>query len=201
MIAGVCVDEAGFAGNLLAEIVGVFAGLLVVVFVVDRVVERERSRRWDLVSEKTLHTLRFVIIRAGSEIYLTLPAPRAPSADPYTLGLVGENALTGALRNLSEKVREQPEPDDRHREDRENQVLDGLGKHLALLRGGVMPQLLVVGEHDLVARLAALDGAFQDLEHNVWLEDRFGGLNQFQASVATVVDRLADLSEAIDETP
>lgn len=198
MIAGLCVDAKGFAENLLAEIVGVFAGLLVVVFVVDRVVERERARRWELVSEKTLNTLRFVIIRAGSEIYLTLPAPRAPNADPYTLGLVGERALTGALRKLAEKVREQPEPGEDHREDR---VLDGLRGHLAQLRGGVMPQLLVVGEHDLVARLAALDGAFQDLEHNIWLEDRFGGLNQFQASVATVVDRLADLSEAIHEAP
>jgi hypothetical protein len=192
LIVGFMLDAKGFAGNLLAEVAGVLVSVLLAIFIVEKLVERERSRRWDLVSAETTTTLRFAVIRAGHHLYLRLPSPRPAAADPYTLGLFGENRLAGALRLLAERIEETP--DLGTGED----LVAAVRPHLELMRGGVMPQLLAIGEHDLIARLAALESAFQELEHTVWLQDRLGQLRQFHPAAAALVNALAEVSESID---
>lgn len=193
MSAGFIIDAKSFAGNLLAEIAGVLTGGVLAVLIIDRAIERDRARRWDLVSEQALGTLRFVILRAGMDIYLSLPAPRPPSADPYTRGeLEDKRGLTDALHELATVVRATPALGN------EEELVDRLKGHLEVVHGGVLPQLLVIGTHELIARLSAVEGAFQDLEHAVWLELRFGGLDQFHIELAKVLDALANVSKQID---
>jgi hypothetical protein len=194
LLVGFTIDAKGFAGNLLAEIAGVLVSVLLAVFIVEKAVERERSRRWDLVAEQTASMLRFAVIRVGSHVYLRLPAPRSSASDPYTLGLLGDKQLSGALSQLAEDVRKEPELGS----DKEGFVA-GLRPHLEFIRAGIMPQLLAIGKHDLIALLAAVESAFQNLEHTLWLEARFGGPDQFQTDAATLVDALANVSRAIDE--
>lgn len=192
---GFMLDAKGFGGNLLAEIVGILMAAVLAVLIIDRAVERDRARRWDLVSQQTLSTLRFVVLRAGMDVYLSLPAPRPPNADPYTLGQLGEEGgLTDALKELSGVVRT---ADGIGVDDELVIVLKG---HLEVVRGGVLPQLLAIGTHDLIARLSTVEAAFQDLEQTAWLEQRFTGLNQFHSELAGFIDALAGVSEQIDLT-
>lgn len=192
LVVGFAIDCEGFAGNLLAEIAGVLVGLLLAIFLVEKILDRERQDRWNRVAEQTMKTLRFALIRASTSVYLSLPTKRPPKADPYTLGLLGDNRLTDALHALAGVIRADAEFED------EEQLLDGMKSHLDLIRGGIMPQLLAIGEHDLVAELAGLEGAFQDLENTVWLQQRFGGPNRFNENLATVIDSLAAISSMIE---
>lgn len=192
LVAGFLLDAEGFLGNLLAEIVGVLVSVLLAIFIVERIVERERAKRWDLVSGETITTLRFAVIRAGQHVYLLLPPPRDPNADPYTLGLLQRDQLTDALRQLAENIRSS-------QLSIEDEVAAGLRPHMEFIRGSVMPQLLAIGTHDLIARLAALESAFQDLQHTVWLAHQFGHLRKSPAIVANLIQALAGVSEVIDE--
>jgi hypothetical protein len=192
LIAGFLLDTEGFLGNLLAETVGVLLSVLLAIFIVERVVERERAKRWDLVSDETITTLRFAVIRAGQHVYLLLPAPRDPDADPYTLGLLQRDQLTAALRQLAKNIGQSQLRI-------EDEVAGGLRPHMEFIRGSVMPQLLAIGTHDLIARLAALESTFQDLEHTVWLAHQFGHLRKSSTIVANLIDALAGVSGVIDE--
>jgi hypothetical protein len=192
LAAGFAIDARGFLGNLLAELVGIVSGALLAIFIVERILERERSRKWDLVSEQTIATLRFALVRAGHHVYLLLPVPRDPDADPYTLGLLQKNRLADALSTLAASVRKRPDLEI------EGDVAKSLEPHLELIRGGVMPQLVAIGKHDLIARLAVVESAFQDLQHTIWLNEKFGHLNKSSEAVATLVDSLAQVSEVVD---
>jgi len=195
LIGGFALDAKGFADHLLAELVGVFGGALLAVFVVDVLVDRERTRRWDLVASETTAALRFAVIRAGLSIYLLLPAPRPSKADPYTMGLGDDDALAGALSALAELLR------DSRAHTRPADAVEGLRPHLALVRDGLMPRFLTIGQHDLVARLAALEGSFQELEHAAWLDERFSSMPEPGREVADVVDALARVAEALPVGP
>jgi hypothetical protein len=164
-----------------------------VVFIVDVLVERERARRWELVSAETTAALRFAIIRAGLDVYLLLPAPRPPAADPYTMNLGGRGALPEALRTLADAVRATQDLGEL------SEVVEDLRSHLALVRDGIMPRLLAIGQHELVARLAALEGGLQELEHTAWLRERFSGLPNTAGDIADVVDALARVGEFVDD--
>jgi hypothetical protein len=192
LLVGFALDPEAFLGNLLAEIFGVLVSVLLAILVVERIIERERLRRWNLVSEQTTLTLRFAIIRAGVHIYLRLPAPRDPEADPHTLGLLRDKSLAYALDRLAAGVRKEHIP-------KIAELVTNLGPQMQLIRSGVMPQLIAIGNHHLIARLAALESAFQDLEHTAWMTEQFGGLAQTPDDVAGLVEAMARVSEEIDE--
>lgn len=189
---GLTIDVNGFVENLLAELIGVLLSILLALLIVDRVVEREQARRWDLVSGEILQMLRFALMRAGVDVYLRLPAPRPADADPYTMGLAGEGLLAGAMSKLAARVRKQP------RGFVDDDSIDLIRPHLELVRSGVMPQLLAMGKRDLIARLAAVDNAFQDLEHTAWLEERFGSLDQLNESMGDLLEMMGKAVGEID---
>jgi len=193
LAAGLLLDVGSFVENLLAELIGVFLSIALAVLVVDKVVERERERRWDLVSVPIIHTLRFALMRTGMEAFLRLPPPRPPNADPYTLGVLAPDRLAGALEKLALKVREEkPGFTD------EGELVDRIRPHLELIRSAAMPQLLAIGRRDLLAPLAIVDKTFQDLEHTVWIEQRMGSLNDFNGSLGQLLDATAEVVKAVD---
>lgn len=198
IVTGFMLDAAGFAGNLLAEVAGLLLGVLLAVLIVDVLIERERARRWDLVAAETETNLRLAMIRAGLDVYLLLPVPRPPAADPYTMSQAGPHGLSEALRALADAVRAEPslQRDSGATGGPEPlAVVEALKPHLELIRTAVMPRLIAVGEHDLIARLAFLEGAYQELEHSAWMADRFGGWTQLAVDLGKVIDALSDVSE------
>jgi hypothetical protein len=194
-VAGFAIDVEAFAGNLLAETAGILLGAVLAVLIVDRAVEHDRARRWSLVADQTLATLRLVVIRAAMDVYMSLPAPRPSDADPYTFGHAGgEGQLTTSLHRLADTVRA-----DAGRLD-EEALVSKIRDHLQVVRGGVLPQLLAIGRQDLIARLTTLEMAFQNLENTAWLEQRFGGLNQFHEDLGELLEGLAGVSEEVDRS-
>ena len=161
LAAGFAIDASSFALHLLAELVGLVASVLVAVFIVDVLIERERDRRWELVAGETTSSLRFAILRAGHSIYLLLPVPRPAAADPYTMSEVPQVGLTVALHTLGGTVRDTKDID-------LGKALAALHDHLAVVRDSVMPRLLTIGRHDLIAAVASLEGkAAADGAHGV----------------------------------
>jgi hypothetical protein len=193
LAAGFTIDANSYALHLLAELVGLLASVLVAVFIVDVLVERERDRRWELVAGETTSSLRFAILRTGYSIYLLLPAPRPPAADPYTMSEVPQTGLTSSLRGLAETVRDTQDID-------LGKALIVLHDDLAVVRDSVMPRLLTIGRHELIAAVASLEGRLQQMEHTVWLDERFEGLPDGHHDLAMVIDAMTTVSELLDST-
>ncbi len=168
---GFALDPKGFAGNILGEVIGVITSVLLAVFVLDRLVERDRRRRWSLVAEETLQTLRFALVRAGLAMYLRLPLPRPPTADPFTMQFGSTEALTLSFQSLGDHLRklsdaEMGQPD---------LWLPVVEEQIRLIREGVMPRLIAIGDDNIVAAVSTVEGRYQDLNHAASLRERIGG--------------------------
>jgi hypothetical protein len=186
LVGGFWIDFEGFAGNALAELAGVLISVLLAVFVVDRLLEDHRATRWALVSDQTLRTLDDALVRAGLALYLQLPAPRPSSADPFTMQMTTQAQLVGAFHELSALL-SSTSPDALAQVD---DWVPDLGEQMRLVRDGVMPRLLALGDATLVAEVAAVEGAFQDLLHEVWVGERVG--NPHLTDVAgTLLEKMA----------
>lgn len=192
LVAGFALDAKTFGEHLLAELVGLLVSILVAVFIVDVLVERERSRRWDLVSAETVASLRFAVIRAGLDVYLLLPAPRPPAADPFTMSDAGEGHLAMALSTLARTVEKADAIE-------LGAALDALRPHLAVARDSVMPRLLAIGQHRLIASVATLEGKLQKIEYTVWLEERFGTVPDAKRDLAEVLLAMASVGNLTDD--
>jgi hypothetical protein len=184
MAAGFVLDAKGFAGNALSELVGAIFSVLLAVFVVDRLVDRERRRRWELVAEETIRTLRFAFTRVGLTLYLQLPAPRPPGTDPYIAAIAGVPQLARALEDLGVYLND---IDDAALGD-PAEWLPEVEEQVRLARDGVMPRILTLGDADLAAALSTVEGKLQDLLHAVWLDKRFGTESRAEAAGALCVE-------------
>jgi hypothetical protein len=192
VVAGLELDVKAFGEHLLAELVGLLASVVAAVFVVDVLVERERAQRWELVSVQTRASLRFAIVRAGLDVYLLLPPPRPGAADPFTMAEVGEGGLAKALSTLAVTIEHADGID-------LAAALNALRPHLAAVREAIMPRLLAIGQHELIARVATLEGALQRLEYTAWLEQRFRSLPDPRPELAQVLVGLAQVSELTED--
>jgi hypothetical protein len=172
IVVGFLLDAKGFGDNALAGLAGMIFSILLAVFVVDRLLDEARARRWSLVSAETVETLQFSFVRAGLSLYLRLPAPRPAAADPYTMAIAGPAELAGALQLLGTHLRKLSD-DDLARDD--HWFPPEIEQEMALVRDGVMPRLLILGEADLVGAVARVEGRFQNLLHGAFLAQRFGG--------------------------
>jgi hypothetical protein len=148
---GLWLDTGGFAGNLLAELAGVVVGTIIAVLVVERLLDQDRRARWSLVEEQTIRTLRFALTKAAMPLYMALPTPRPPNADPVTMdeaGLLGK-ALTNLSVALGDDLPEgfKPAP--------LRETLASVDPHVVFIRDSVMPRLLTVGPDHRLRRLPA----------------------------------------------
>ena len=192
IVGGFVLDFRGFAGNALAELAGVIFSVLLAVFVVDRSIDRHRRARWSLVSEQTAQTLDDAIVRAALVLYLRLEAPRPSSADPFTMRMVSRDQLGTALRQLAVQLGALD-----HRElARTEEWLPDVEKQIQVVRGAVMPRLFALGEANLVAAVAGVEGAYNDLMHEIWLGESFG-LEALPTAVGHLVTAMACAVEAL----
>jgi hypothetical protein len=172
LLAGFAVDAKGFAGNLLAEVIGIVVSAFIAVLLVDRFVEAERKARWQLVADVTKETLRFAVVKAALPIYLQLQAPRPPNADPFVMNEAGD--LDGGLRTLSSELRRQAE-EATHREPDLGEIARNVLPNTNLIRDVVLPRLILIGaEPDLIRPLVELEDSIERLKYDLWVEERFG---------------------------
>jgi len=164
--AGVALDARGFAGNLLAEAIGVIVSVLLTVLVVERLLERDRRRRWHVVAQETHETLRKSLVLAALPAYLALPSPKPLEADPRIV--TDTDGLTARLEQLERElhaVGEQPDGKPFWLE----QVLDSARPHLERVSSSVLPRLLTLGnDPDLLQHLMALEETVNQLDYRLW---------------------------------
>jgi hypothetical protein len=193
LAAGFWLDAKGFAGNALAELAGMIASILVALLVVDRLVAAHQKRRWREVADGTLQTLENAIVQAALNVYLLLPAPRPPAADPFTMSQ--GNHLAEGLSMLSAALT------------RDSRMLDDPRPVVLLLEPAmrsvsevVMPRLLQIGgEPDLVRPLVEIERAMQTLDYDAELFARFGlPKGAFAEDLAIFIKALTTAVAAID---
>lgn len=170
LAGGFAIDFAGFAGNVLAEAAGIVFSVLLAVFVVERLLDADRRQRWALVANGTTHTLEEALTRAGLNLYLRLEAPRPPMADPFTMSMAGFSHLVEAMRRLASEIEALTYGDLGDVEE----WLPPVKEQVQLIQVSVMPRLLTLGDPSLIAAVAEVESAFQNVEYEVWLVSRFG---------------------------
>jgi hypothetical protein len=196
LIAGFWLDALGFGSNLLADAVGLPVGVLIAGYLVDRFVESDRERRWQVVSKGTIETLRFAAVKMGLAAYLLLPAPRPPNANPFTMESAGD--LPGALQRLAEALRAHGAVAVARQG--QLQVPDQVITSGRLVRDVILPRLLLLqAEPELVQPIIELESALETLDYNVHALERFGlPAPAFFESIAKVIDGLRALSLKLD---
>jgi hypothetical protein len=191
--AGFWLDAKGFAGNALAELSGVIASILVALFVVERLLAAHQRRRWREVADGTLRTLENAIVQGSLDIYLLLPAPRPPAADPFTMSQA--DYLPDGLRMLSAAVAKESAvgEDPPH-------VVGLLAPPVRTISEVIISRLLQInGEPDLVRPLVDVERAMQTLDYNARLFERFGlPEGAFAADLAIFIDALAAAAAAME---
>lgn len=199
---GFWLDADSFESNVLAELAGVVLGIGVAVFVVERLVDRDRRARWHLVATETIKTLRFALVRAAMPLYLQLPAPRPNDADPFTMYRSGK--LGDGLRALSAKLRDaEPRSPEELKPGLLREVLNDVAPHLDFIQDMIMQRLLTVGpDPELIKRLAVLESTREDVDHAAWIDERFGSRpGQNTERMADLVDSIRDVVTYLDATP
>ncbi len=196
LAAGFRFDLGNFGSNALAELAGVVASVVAAVLVIERLVDRDRRSRWQLVEAETLKTLRFALVKGALPLYLHLPSPRPPNAEPY--GMNEDGKLGEALRNLGAALREHE--DLSFKPDRLRPVLDRVAPHLNFIRDSVMQRLLTVGtEPELIRRLALLESTFEDLDFDAWLDEEFSSRpNENAQRMAGLADSMGEVVDYLD---
>jgi hypothetical protein len=189
---GFLLDSKGFGTNLLADGVAFPTGVLVGALLIDRLIAVDRKRRWQLVADGTVETLRVAVVKTGMAIYMQLPAPRPPNADPMTMEAAGE--IDAALAHLSTALRAQR---DDPRADAGD--LEAVGQtvvpHLRLIREVILPRLLLIGKEPPIVRpLVRLEQSLEHLDYDIWMSERFGlpSAALFE-DLATIIDDMRDV--------
>jgi|GEM_PF-5772585 len=192
LAAGFRLDLGNFGSNVLAEFAGLVASVVVAVLVIERLVDRDRHARWQLVEAQTLKTLHFTLVKAALPLYLHLHDPRPPEANPY--GIYQSERLDERLRNLAAALCER---EDRGvKPDPLRPVLEAMAPHVNFIRDSVMQRLLTVGaEPELVRRLALLESNFEDLDFNAWVDEKLGSRpGQNAQRLANLVESMRDVA-------
>jgi hypothetical protein len=168
VIAGLATDRGAFLSNVVAELVGIALGVLVALFLVDRVAAARKRDRWLRVRQQTLDAIFAHITDLTRKCLLHTPV--GDQVEPHWvaswLSLGGERptaAATGVLRSLAAGLR------DRADEMSAAQVpgvansrvaLDEVAPHVAQVRDMLVPRLIDFdGVPELVERLLAMTDA------------------------------------------
>lgn len=193
VVAGFWLDAKGFAGNALAELAGMIASILVALLIVERLVAANQRRRWREVADGTLRTLENAIVQAALDVYLLLPAPRPPAADPFTMSQADH--LADGLAMLSAAVaRESSVGED------PPHVVQLLGPAVRTISEVIIPRLLQInGEPDLVRPLVDIERAMQTLDYDGRLFTRFGlPQGAFAEDLAVFINALGAAAAAME---
>jgi hypothetical protein len=194
--AGFRLELGHFGSNLVAELAGVVASVVVAVLVIERLIDRDRRARWGLVEAQTLKTLRFTLVKGALPLYLHLHDPRPPEANPY--GMYQSEPLDEKLRNLAAALRERE--DKKLKPDPLRPVLESIAPHINFIRDSVMQRLLTVGaEPELIRRLALLESTFEDLDFAAWLDENLNSRPGENAQrLGTLADSMRDVVAYLD---
>jgi hypothetical protein len=196
LAAGFRLDLGNFGSNLLAELAGLVASVVVAILVIERLVDRDRRARWRLVEAQTLKTLRFTLVKCALPLYLHLHDPRPLEANPY--GVHQLEPLDERLRNLAAALRKRE--DRKLKPDPLRPVLESIAPHINFIRDSVMQRLLTVGaKPELIRRLALLESTFEDLDFDAWLDETLSSRPGENAQrLAELTDSMRDVVAYLD---
>ncbi len=72
--AGLLIDVTGFLGNLLSEIAGICAGIVVGLLIVDKYAQHQREQQWAKVRDLTYAAIVGHLCDITTEMLLLLPS-------------------------------------------------------------------------------------------------------------------------------
>jgi hypothetical protein len=181
IVPGLLLDPQPFIENLLAETAGAAASILVGLMLVERLIQRQRSRQWERVRLQTVRAILAHIMDIGLEYYMVLPVSIRQEEQEfmyyfYELDLPSEEAAQGLAR-ISKHVLGQKEElvplssRDFH---------EHISPHIHQLRDVLTPRVLELNDDpNLVEVLMDVETAERSWIYHLGLENRFGAPEEF----------------------
>jgi hypothetical protein len=149
-----CVD--GFGGNLLAEIAGVAAGVVVAVLVVEAIMDRRRGEEWSLVRDQLATSARGLAQMAALELHVALPQEvRSAIPSPAVLPSGGHTAMLDQLAGELDAYVKTYDDNTAHMEP--IRLHESLSPVVWRIRSELGPRVMASGEPGLVHTFGALD--------------------------------------------
>ncbi|MCX7785144.1 MAG: hypothetical protein N2201_02805 [candidate division WOR-3 bacterium] len=106
IIIGFSLNVKDYAINILAEMAGLFIGVIVAVLLVDRLTENQRKRRWARVRELTHRTISHHLSNIILELFNHLPLSRCPEILAILENRDQPNLkVIDALNNITEQIK------------------------------------------------------------------------------------------------
>jgi hypothetical protein len=181
IVPGLLLDPLPFIGNLLAETAGVAASILVGLTLIERLMQRQRTRQWERVSHQTVRAILAHIMDIGLEYYMLLPVSIRKEEQEfmyyyYELDLPSEKAAEGLAR-ISKHVlgHKQELAALSSRDFREH-----IAPHICQLRDVLTPRVLELNDDpSLVEVLMEVETAERSWMYHLGLEDCFGAPKEF----------------------
>jgi hypothetical protein len=168
LVVGVVTDRDSFVSNLLAELAGVAVGVLVALFLVDRVTAARRRERWLRVRRQTFDAIYAHISDLARKALLYTPVGdyREPGWVDSWFAFGGDHptgAAAQVLREVGKALHEQAEElssRDGPGVANSRVALDVVTPHVAQIRDVLIPRLIDFDEvPNLVERLLAMSDA------------------------------------------
>ncbi len=165
IISGFFYDTQGFVSNILAEITGLFLGIVVAILLVDRITENQRKKKWERVrqiSHRTIaHHLNNIVLELFNHFALTkdnsiiTPLNNTDLSDTYQKPNL--NKVIQQIKKLMALEQIQPES--------VRAYFNAIKWDIAQIRSDLMPRIIQSSDQqELIDALIEFDDLMQDLQ-------------------------------------
>jgi hypothetical protein len=181
IVPGLLLNPQPFIENLLAEVAGAAASILVGLTLVERLMQRQRARQWERVRLQTVRAILAHIMDIGLEYYMLLPVSIRQQEHEfiycyYELELPSEEAAQGLAR-ISKHVlgyKQELAPLS------SGGFHEHITPHIYQLRDVLTPRVLELNDDpNLVEALMEIETAERTWMYHLGLENRFGASEEF----------------------
>lgn len=106
---GILINACSFLENILPEMVGIFASVIISLFIVDKYIEQQRKQQWDRVRNLTFQALAAHLCDLTTEVFMYFPVIDINLMTPIIEGRDRPNPLTiSAMEDLISQLSELP---------------------------------------------------------------------------------------------
>jgi hypothetical protein len=168
IISGFFYDTRGFVSNILAEITGLFLGIVVAILLVDRFTESQRQKRWERVRVLThnaiAHHLSNIILELHNHFPLTNHNKVLTTIENNEASYqFSKLQITNIVEQIRQPILMRQIPAESIRE-----YFNSIKWDISQIRLDLMPRVIQSSDNqELIDILIEFDDIVQDLQNNV----------------------------------
>lgn len=165
IISGFFYDTKGFVSNILAEITGLFLGIVVAILLVDRITENQRKKKWERVRQISHRTIAHHLNNIVLELFNHFPLTKNNSIiTPLNNTDLSDNYQKPNLDNVIQQIKKLIELKQIQAESVRT-YFNAIKWDIAQIRSDLMPRIIQSSDNqELIDALTEFDDLMQDLQ-------------------------------------